>query len=155
MPSEIIDAINLPEKTPPKPTKETAEAKAVNDPNKTVEHEVKNATKLDVEDGVGKYKMCHSRKESTVSTNKIPLRMLIKYATFTGTLSVTVPFSIIFTGLILMTTMPLVFLGINGKPLFGDPGNRLEQYVWSWVGPMFHEFAFKLVDVPPGTFCDL
>ena len=153
VPPEIIDAINLPEKTPPKPTKETANAKAVDDPNKTLEHEVENATKLDVEDVGGQAQDCHSRKESRVSTNKIPLRMLIKYATFTGTVSVTMPFSIIFTGLILLASMPLVFLGINGKPLFGDPGNSLEQYVCAvgWIH-CFMQFPSNMLMFPLAPF---
>merc|ERR1712023_472857 len=67
--------------------------------------------------------------------------------------SVTVPFSIIFTGLILFTSMPLVFLGINGKPLFGDPGNSLEQYVCAvgWIH-WFMQLAGNMLMFPLAPF---
>ena len=135
VPPEIIDAINLPEKTPPNPKKDVAKADTADVSNKTTEPEAKDATKLDVEDCDGQAQDRHFRNGNRVSTNKIPLRMLIKYATFTGTISATVPLSIILSGLVLLTSMPLLFLGLNGKPLFGDPGNSLEQYVCAvgWI----------------------
>ena len=75
------------------------------------------------------------KRSNTVSTNKIPLRMLVKYATFTGTLDVSAPLGYIMFGLFVFISVPLTYLAVNDKPLFGIPGNSFEQYVCAvgWI----------------------
>ena len=111
IPAEIIKEFDLPEVTPPLKSSQ--------------EKSVKGAPNVDVD---GMIEDGHAPSE-VVSTNKIPLRTLVKYASFTGTRAVKLPMQFVLCSVLPLISVPLLYLGLAGYPLFGTPGKSLEQTV--------------------------
>ena len=152
--SEVFSAINLPEITPPKPPKTTAKAKNEDGASNGMVHKnFENDTKLDIEGSSGTVSSKKPQEEYVRITNKISLRTLVKYATFTGTTGVPAPFSIVLVGMIVLAVLPLFYLGLNGQPLFGNPSNPLEQYVCAvgWIN-CFMSLPSNLLMFPLAPF---
>ena len=160
IPSEIIDEINLPEITAPKEEKKKkAQDKSSEEEGKKIKmNEVKKSdntsdrgendvdqrenipsspvtTAIDIDKNNNVVEINIIKKSNTISTNKIPLRMLIKYAAFKGTQDAMAPFDVVIAGVLLFTSVPLIYLGWNRMALFGTPGNSFEQYVCAvgWI----------------------
>jgi hypothetical protein len=159
IPGELIDELNLPEITMQKEgkggEKEKKKRKVDDGKNYSNSKKLENdgcddttttTTTIDIDNASisksnkqnkdGNDNTTNTLKRSdTVSTNRIPLRILVKYAAFKGTLDVSAPFGYVLFGLLVFISAPLTYLALNGKPLFGIPGNSFEQYVCAvgWI----------------------
>ena len=144
VPEEVLRLIDLPETTPKK-----GDDASVNMQNVLVKGgEGSDASGAAVGPGAGSEGTKHCVPASNPRPrNELPLRTVVKYAAFVGTQKVKNSLWPMFLCLVGCITFPLVFLGINGKPLFGS--NHVEKYFCS-VG-----FMMLMMSIAPNLvgFC--